>query len=215
MYDFRRSRDIVNNPDGSHSVVARGYNKLDVCEMPVQLYYADRRLMKYFGQWLGDQQKGLVGCQTPCIVSNNKSDADVLVGIADPPFEGKLWWQRTAAVILDPQSLHPNTLAATDMLIGFHRQSDVRINYLHSLSRGTPCSPTADDVGSPTAGAHLAHCLSPDIQQQLQDASRKVRTAMPEKLGQRKSDAVIFMNEPCSRHAGFAEKLINAINWDM
>lgn len=39
MYDFRQSRDIVNNPDGTHNVVTPGFNKLDVCQMPVQVHF--------------------------------------------------------------------------------------------------------------------------------------------------------------------------------
>ena len=92
MYDFRQSRDIVANPEGTHNVVTPGLYKLDVCEMPVQIYYEDKRIEQYWGHILGKQEEGLSACQTPCVVSTNKSDADVLIGMLRPPYEGKEWW---------------------------------------------------------------------------------------------------------------------------
>jgi hypothetical protein len=208
MYDFRQSRDTVNNPHGTHNVVTPGYNKLDVCEMPVQLFYADKRIWQHLGQWLGAQHEGLVGCQTPCIITPNKSDADVLVGMSDPPFEGKEWWQRTAAILLDAHSMHPSALAASDMLVGFHRQADVHVSHLHALSRATPCSHTTTAAQPPAAAAEeagLPHCLSPAIEQRLRDAEREkteaASAAAPTTLRQVSASTIIGNREGGARES--------------
>ena len=62
-------------------------------------------------------------------ISRNKSDADVLVGLDAPPtYEDKEWWQRTAAVVLEANDVRYDTLAATDILVSFHKHSDVQVN---------------------------------------------------------------------------------------
>ena len=97
MYDFRVSRDVVKRPDGTHSVITpgrsasilqhadlaahpgcvdnspccphAGFNRLDICEMPVQLYYADERLSGDWKHFFAAQHQGLVTCPTPCKAS--------------------------------------------------------------------------------------------------------------------------------------------------
>jgi hypothetical protein len=199
MYDFRRSRDVLNNPDGTHTQLPQGYHKLDVCIMPVQVYYADKRLEQYWGHIMGEQQENLVSCSTPCTISTNRSDADVLVGMFEPPFEGKEWWQRTAAVYLEPHSMKTDSLAATDILVSFHEKADVQVNYMYGLSHGVPC--TFGPIALPSA-AGRAHCLSPDIQESLQVKAKGAASAVSGRIGQRKSNAVMFISRLCDRHEG-------------
>ena len=205
MYDFRQSRDVVNNPDGTHTLVPVDFNKLDVCEMPVQVYYADKRIEEYWGHLLVEQQQHLFECKTPCIISKNKSDADVLVGMFDPPYEDKEWWQRTAVVNLEAHSLHSDALAATDILVSFHRQSDVPVNYLYGLMHGVPCTlnPTSIFNGqSNMSDTSHGHCLSTAIEAAMQVPTQTVSSRQPESLKQRKSNAVMFMSRLCNRHGG-------------
>ena len=199
MYDFRRSRDVLNNPDGTHTQLPRDYHKLDVCIMPVQVYYADKRLEQYWGHVMGEQQENLISCATGCTISTNRSDADVLVGMFEPPFEGKEWWQRTAAVNLEAHSMHRDSLTATDILVSFHESADVQVNYMYGLSHGVPC--TFSRLTSSPATAH-PHCLSLAMQKSLQATPEAPAPAVTERLGPRKSNAVLFMSRLCDRHGG-------------
>jgi len=140
----------------------------------------------------------------------------------DPPYEDKEWWQRTAIVTLEAHTMHPFSLAATDMLVSFHKQSDVQVNYLYGLTHGLPCTldpPSTTTTISPASSSETrhAHCLSKAVQATLSAAPKieAATAAPPARMGQRSSKAVMFMSRLCERHASFAQKLIDGINWDL
>lgn len=80
---------------------------------------------------LATQHEGLYACPTPCEVSGDRGDADVLVRMFEPaPRSGMGEMQKAAVINTEAHSLSRQTLEATDLLVGFHRKADVVVGCL-------------------------------------------------------------------------------------
>uniref|UniRef100_A0A7S4PHS2 Fucosyltransferase n=1 Tax=Guillardia theta TaxID=55529 RepID=A0A7S4PHS2_GUITH len=145
LYDFQNTRTISLNPYGTHTMIEPGYNKLDSCSVPVLMYYSPSLLNCHLGLPL--EHEAVEECKISCQITSNKSDADILVGIDrnDPVLSSKAWWQKVAIINLHPASINIPTLASADMLISFHRYSDVKLNFIGSSLTGELCSNISDD----------------------------------------------------------------------
>ena len=180
------------DPTGTHTRFEPGYNMLDYCKGPVLLYYADDRLSSWWGNLLPLQKKGLSACATPCMITSNISEADILVGALQPPAldRPKEWWQRIAVVNLEAHSISRDSAARTDILVSFHAQADVVVNYFYALRHGLPCR-------------DAAHCLHRAVRESVGPAPRPPPRP--------RAKAAMFVSARCDRFNRFLPALIARI----
>lgn len=177
------------DPTGTHTRFLAGYNMLDYCKAPVMLHYADDRLFEWWGHLLPLQKEGLSACSTPCMITSNISEADVLVGALQPAVldRPKEWWQRNAVVNLEAHSLTRDSVARTDILVSFHAQADVVVNYFYGLHHGLACRDTAD-------------CLHRAVRASVGPA--------PPAPARPRAKAVMFISARCDRFGNFLPALV-------
>eukprot|EP00960_Hanusia_phi_P073314 767983-Hanusia_phi.AAC.8 len=188
LYDFQSTRTISLHPFGTHTMIEPGYNKLDSCSMPVLVYYSHSLQNSNHNLPLDDQS--LEHCKISCQLTNNKSDADILVGFHhhDPELRSKEWWQKVAIINLHPSNINVPTLASADILISFHRYSDVKLNFFGSILKDVLCANLTDG------------CIGRQfLSRQFHDFAN-----LPGK-------AVLQLDDNCDRHASFVYKLVDSL----
>jgi hypothetical protein len=201
LYDFRRTRDAQLDPKSRlrHTIQA-GIMKRDQCTMPVKLHYVDPRVNEWWGKTLSAQEAGLYACPTPCILVKGdvaRTEADILISMFKPFSEGKASWQKTAVINTEAHSLDYAGLSATDILVSYHKASDVRVNYAYALHHGVPCKESGKD------------CLLTAVSESVRSSS----AGLPPK--KRDAAAVIFMSATCDRFKGYVSDLVEKLSSSM
>ncbi|KAJ1480056.1 hypothetical protein T484DRAFT_2830002 [Baffinella frigidus] len=150
LFDFRRTRDIQFNPRGSHTQWDQDTAKLDSCLMPVRLHFTDARAREWWPESTEQQADTLATCDTPCEMTEKRSEAHVLVSYnSSTPANQRAWWQKVALIAADPDALTPLSLRLADILVSFHRYSDVVVSHLSSVQqRGIPCAASPHSTSS-------------------------------------------------------------------
>ena len=191
LVDYRKTRDAQFHPSGTHTLFREGYEQLDSCTGHVQLHYSDPRLLQWWGHLLPAQDSSLPECDTPCAVTKNISDADVLIGLLDPPFQAseKEWWQKMAVVNLEAHSIRRENMARTDLFVSFHKQADVVVNYLYALKHGVPC----DQVSG--------NCLFSAV-------SDSVKAESSSRPAVRRGKVAMFISGTCDRFGHYLQLLL-------
>jgi hypothetical protein len=201
FYDFRRTRDAQLDPKSRlRNTIQPETMKRDQCAMPVKLHYVDPRVNEWWGKTLGAQEEGLYGCPTPCIMVKgdaSRTQADILISMFKPFTEVKASWQKTAVINTEAHSIDYAGLSATDILVSYHKASDVRVNYAYALHHGVPCKDSGTDC--------LLTAVSESVRSSSAGLARKKRDAA----------AVIFMSATCDRFGGYVSDLVEKLSASM
>jgi hypothetical protein len=126
LRDYRSTRDAQLDPTGRRTTIKGGGNKLEECDPTTKLHYDDTRISEWWGHMLPGQEEGLYACPTPCTVTGDRGEADVLVRMFQPTRRSEMSIKQKAGVInTEAHSLSKAGLEATDLLVSYSRLADV------------------------------------------------------------------------------------------
>lgn len=126
LWDYRHTRDAQLDPTGRRTTIKGWSNKLEECELTTGLHYDDARIAEWWGHLLPGQEEGLYACPTPCRITGDRGEADVLVRMFEPTPRSEMSASQKAAVInTEAHSLSKGRLEATDLLVSYSRLADV------------------------------------------------------------------------------------------
>jgi hypothetical protein len=137
----KKCEGFTGHPEtvGTRRIQANSTDREVACA-PIKLFVHEA-VHKWFGDAVWLRQGALESCTARCSMAVGPDDADLIVfnlGVDKGTRQSKPH-QLRAVLNMEAHSVHPQTLAETDVLISFHSEADIQVSYAYTLVSNSPC----------------------------------------------------------------------------